>query len=387
MTAFRRIFAATLAFALLAPFVRAQQADLAFQRAEHLRHGINTSDWFAQSNDYSVQRLRTFTTPDDIRLIHHLGFDHIRLSIDAAPLLAWQSGQPDGTAFVGELGRVVKLATQQNLAVIIDIHPESSYKATLFQGTDGVERFAMLWRALATHLAPFDPSLVFFEIMNEPEQSDPYRWQGIEAFVAEQIRDAAPANTIIACGAHYSGLEDLLQLEPLALTNIIYTFHDYEPFAFTHQGATWTMTAVQPERDIPYPSTPENVEKNLAQEPTLAGQYFVQQYGLDRWDAHRIDVTLSFAEKWSTLHHAPVYVGEFGVHRPYAAPAMRAQWVRDMRTMMEKHHLGWAMWDYSENFGAVTKKDGRTIPDQAILDALGLKPQSPKSTPHPGVKN
>lgn len=375
MTAFRHILAATLAFTLLAPFTRAQQTDLAFQRAEHLQHGINTSDWFAQSGDYSVQRLRTFTTPDDLRLIHQLGFDHIRLSIDAAPLLDWQRGQADGTAFVSELDRVVRLANHQDLAVIIDIHPASSYKATLFQGTDGVERFAMLWRALATHFAPLDPSLVFFEIMNEPEQNDPYRWQGIESFVAEQIRDAAPNNTIIACGAHWSGLEDLLQLEPLALTNIIYTFHDYEPFAFTHQGATWTMTAVQPERDIPYPSTPENVQKNLAQEPTLAGQYFVQQYGLDRWDAHRIDVTLSFAEKWSTLHHAPVYVGEFGVHRPYANPALRAQWIRDMRTMMEKHHLGWAMWDYSENFGAVTKKDGKTIPDQAIIDALGLKPQ------------
>lgn len=376
MTASIRILLAALAFALLTPFARAQHTDLAFQRAEHLQHGINTSNWFSQTaTDYSLQHLRTFTTPDDIRLIHQLGFDHIRLSIDAAPLLDWQRNWADGTAFMGELDRVVKLATEQNLAVIIDIHPESSYKATLFQGTDSVEHFAMLWRALATHFAPFDPSLVFFEIMNEPEQSDPYRWQGIEAFVAQQIRTAAPNNTIIACGAHWSGLDDLLQLEPLALPNIIYTFHDYEPFAFTHQGATWTLPEVQPERDIPYPSTPENVQKNLAQEPTLASQYFVQQYGLDRWDAHRIDVTLAFAEKWSTLHHAPVYVGEFGVHRPYANPAMRVQWIRDMRTMMEKHHLGWAMWDYSENFGAVIKKEGKTIPDQAIIDALGLKAQ------------
>src|SRR5215813_2209969 len=83
---------------------RAQQPDdLAFQRARHLRRGINTSNWFAQSSDYSVQRLRTFTTPDDIRLIHHLGFDHIRLSIDADPLLAWQRKQSNGTAFMEEL--------------------------------------------------------------------------------------------------------------------------------------------------------------------------------------------------------------------------------------------------------------------------------------------
>jgi endoglucanase len=361
---------------LISSTARAQQKDdLAFQRAQHLRHGINTSDWFAQSGDYSVQRLRTFTTADDIRLIHHLGFDHIRISIDAEPLLAWQRQQASGTAFMGELDTIVNLAIQQKLSVIIDIHPQSRYKQSLLQGEEPVKRFAMLWTALATHFAPLDPDYVFFEIMNEPEQPDTYRWQGIQSLVAQQIRTAAPNNTIIACGARWSGLEDLLPLEPLSLTNIIYTFHDYEPFAFTHQGATWTDPAVQPLRNVPYPSTPENIAKNLDQEPTLAGQFFVQQYGLARWDAHRIDVTLSFAERWSQLHHAAVYVGEFGVHRPYADPAMRAQWIRDMRIMMEKHHLGWAMWDYQDNFGAVTKKDGQAIPDPAILDALGLSTQ------------
>ena len=369
-----RLLATILFPALLIPApTHAQQTDdLAFQRAEHLRHGINTSDWFAQSGDYSVQRLRTFTTADDIRLIRHLGFDHIRISIDADPLLAWQGKQDNGIAFVGELDAIVKLAVQEKLAVIIDIHPQSRYKQSLLQGEEPVQRFAMLWRSLATHFASFDPDYVFFEIMNEPEQPDTHRWQDIQSFVATQIRSVAPGNTIIACGARWSGLDDLLPLQPLALPNIIYTFHDYEPFAFTHQGATWTDPAVQPLRDVPYPSTPENVAKNLEQEPTLAGQFFVQQYGLARWDAHRIDITLSFAERWSHLHHAPVYVGEFGVHRPYADAAMRAQWLKDMRTMLEKHHLGWAMWDYQDNFGAVTKKDGHTTPDPAVIEALGL---------------
>jgi endoglucanase len=370
----RHLLATLLLPALLTPSsTSAQQTgDLAFQRAQHLRHGINTSDWFAQSGDYSVQRLRTFTTADDIRLIYHLGFDHIRISIDADPLLAWQRKQDNGIAFVGELDAIVKLAIQEKLAVIIDIHPQSRYKQSLLQGEEPVQRFAMLWLTLATHFASFDPDYVFFEIMNEPEQPDTYRWQGIQSSVAAQIRSVAPNNTIIACGARWSGLDDLLPLQPLALPNIIYTFHDYEPFAFTHQGATWTDPAVQPLRNVPYPSTPENVAKNLEQEPTLAGQFFVQQYGLARWDAHRIDITLSFAERWSHLHHAPVYVGEFGVHRPYADGAMRAQWLKDMRTMMEKHHLGWAMWDYQDNFGAVTKKDGHTTPDPAVIEALGL---------------
>jgi aryl-phospho-beta-D-glucosidase BglC (GH1 family) len=369
------IVALTSAF-LLAGFAHSQAAEsLAFQRAEHLSRGINTSDWFSQSpNDYSVQRLRTFTTADDIRLIHRLGFDHIRLSVDAEPLIAWQQNRPNGVAFMGELDAVVKIALQEKLAVIIDLHPESRYKQTLLQGTEPVQRFATLWQAIAVHFAPLDPELIFFEIMNEPEQPDTYRWQGVEAFVAEQIRAVAPNNTIIAAGAKWSGLDDLLLMEPLALPNVIYTFHDYEPFAFTHQGATWTDPAVQPLRNVPYPSTPENVADNLQQEKTLAGQWFVEQYGLARWDAQRVDASLSFAEKWSQLHHVPVYVGEFGVHRPYANTAARARWLKDMRVAMEKHHLGWAMWDYQDNFGAVTKKDGKTLVDSSVIDALGLSP-------------
>ena len=355
--------------------VAAQEGDgLAAVRAQHLSRGINTSIWFAQSpGNYTVERLRSFTTTDDLVLIHQLGFDHIRLSIDADPLVSWQRNAANGVQFMAELDRVVKFAVEQKLAVVIDVHPESRYKQQLLQGTEQVQRFAALWQNVAKHFGGLDPNMIFFEIMNEPEQPDPYRWQGIESFVTGQIRAVAPQFTIIAGGARWSGVEDLMVLEPLPYDNVIYTFHDYEPFAFTHQGATWTDPAVQPLRGVPYPSTPENVAANLLQEPTLAGQFFVEQYGLARWDAQRVDVTIDFAERWSKLHHAPVYCGEFGVHRPYADGAMRAQWLHDMRVAMEKRHIGWAMWDYQDNFGVVTKKNGTTTPDAAIVDALGLK--------------
>ena len=348
----------------------------AFRRAAHLQHGINTSIWFAQAvNNYGQERLRTFTTEDDLRLIHKLGFDHIRLSIDAQPLTEWQRGQPGGTMFMGELDRVVHAANADGLAVIIDIHPESNYKATLFNGTEGVTRFSSLWHAVASHFSSYDPEMLFFELMNEPEQSDPYRWNGIEAALLEQVRGVAPAFTVIATGAHWSGVEDLLSAEPLDDNDVIYTFHDYEPFAFTHQGATWTDPHVAPLRGVPYPSSPENVKANLTQEPSLAGKYFVDQYGYGHWSAARIADMLSYTAEWSRLHHAPVYCGEFGVHRPYANPADRARWIHDTRAALEAQHIGWAMWDYQTNFGLVTKANGKTQVDPAILQALGLPAQ------------
>ena len=74
-----------IAVVLLTCFsLSAQTTSPAWKRVEHLRHGINASEWLAQSSDYSPQRLRTFTTLDDIARMHAMGFDHVRLSIDPA---------------------------------------------------------------------------------------------------------------------------------------------------------------------------------------------------------------------------------------------------------------------------------------------------------------
>src|SRR6266853_1848119 len=50
----------------------------AFAHAQHLRHGINLSEWFAQVYDkrgYTREHFETWTTAEDITLIKSLGFD------------------------------------------------------------------------------------------------------------------------------------------------------------------------------------------------------------------------------------------------------------------------------------------------------------------------
>ena len=77
-----------LAFVLPAS-AQNHEADLktAFARAQHLKRGINVSHWFSQNaQDYSAHHTDTETTPEDIAIIAKLGFDNVRLSIDAAPL-------------------------------------------------------------------------------------------------------------------------------------------------------------------------------------------------------------------------------------------------------------------------------------------------------------
>ena len=66
---------------------RSAASQTAFTRVLHLKRGINVSHWFSQSpNDYSAHHTSITTDDDDIALIARMGFDNVRLSIDATPL-------------------------------------------------------------------------------------------------------------------------------------------------------------------------------------------------------------------------------------------------------------------------------------------------------------
>ena len=350
-------------------------ASPAARRAQLLHRGVNASMWFAQAPDYSRARLRSYTTTGDIALMHSMGFDHVRLSIDGDELL--RGAPPNGlnAAFVAELDTAVNTMLKNDLRVILDLHPSDAFKRQLRTEDAAVARFCALWSALAAHYAQTDPDRVFFEVLNEPEFDNPQQWAAVQTRAIAAIRQAAPRHTIIATAAHYSGLTDLLTLEPVADPNVIYTFHDYEPFAFTHQGATWTMEQVRPLRDVPYPSSPEKIAPVLSQEQQLIDQHWINAYGLDRWDAARIRSEVGFAGKWAALHHVPVYCGEFGVYQAFADPAMRAAWLHDTRSALEEQGIGWAVWNYQGSFAVVTKTNGKAAPIPAVATALGLHPQ------------
>ena len=109
-------------------------------RVSHLRRGINLSGWFAQVQPptaYNKDHYATHTTERDIALIASLGFDHVRLSVNPAPIFpGWGSREE----YFASLDAAVKMILDHGLAVVIDIHPESDFKSRL--SDDGfVERF------------------------------------------------------------------------------------------------------------------------------------------------------------------------------------------------------------------------------------------------------
>jgi endoglucanase len=342
-------------------------------RFGRLRRGVNLSHWFSQAANYSKTHLETHTTAQDIALIKSMGFDHVRFPIEPAPLL---SETPDAsilnTAYLQLVDTALDMILAAGLAVVVDIHPSDEFKLRMSRDERNIEAFGKFWRAFAAHLAGRNPEFVFLEVINEPMVEDPYRWYGIQGKLIASIRAGAPNHTIIASGHRWSGLSEMLFLEPYSDPNVIYNFHFYEPFAFTHQGATWAGPNLPFYKNVPYPSSPEAVKLLLDSIQDEPAKYNLLRYGEDNWNASRIDRELALAAAWAVKHRVYITCNEFGAFRKVAKPADRAAWLHDMRMALEKHRIGWTMWDYAGGFAAVNKANGQAQRDPELLKALGL---------------
>ncbi|PYS78768.1 MAG: hypothetical protein DMF66_05185 [Acidobacteria bacterium] len=353
-------------------------ARVAWSRAAHLRRGVNLSHWFSQSpgGDYSENHLRTHTTERDIALIKSLGFDHVRFPVEPAPLFDEAHPADLNPEYLRRLDSALDMLLAGGLSVVFDVHPSDEFKLKLRTDDRHVEAFAEFWRALARHLSARDPERLFLEIINEPMAEDAYRWMGIQARVAAAVRDGAPLHTIIATGPRWSAVDQLLLIEPLADRNVIYNFHFYEPHNFTHQGATWGAEFWPYLKNVPYPSSPEAVAPLLASVEHESARGALRAYGEERWNAERIERMVALAADWAQKRGVPLTCNEFGVYRTYSPPPARLRWIEDVRTALERHKIGWAMWDYADSFGVALKKDGRATPDPQVVTALGLRTQN-----------
>src|SRR5260370_36193428 len=166
-----RFFAA--AVALAAPLFLAAQAvqgqsnsesGIVRHHAEHLRHGINLSEWFAQVYDqkgYTKEHFEAWTTAQDIALIKAMGFDHVRLSVNPQPMFRRKQADRIPADYLGYLDTAVKMILDQGLAVVIDIHPDSYFKEKLTADNPVVEQFEDYWRELARDHVSWKTEVVF----------------------------------------------------------------------------------------------------------------------------------------------------------------------------------------------------------------------------------
>jgi endoglucanase len=348
-----------------------------------LSKGVNLSNWF---NDYSDpgQYATRFTTAS-MQNIKALGFTYVRIPIGSTVLFNAASPSVLNTANLSKVDAGVKNALDAGLGVTINLHPwQNTMDSLLAADAATVSQVASYWKAMAAFFKKYPADKLFFEVYNEPHASaagltakPKTWWQNAQQQLITSIRSETADHYIIAGGEEWNSINGLLLLQPYAFPKVIYNIHFYDPFLFTHQGASWAgWEPALLAKNIPYPSSPENVAALINSTSAQSLKDALGWYGSQRYNSDSLNKWIQRAANWAVANNVLLICNEFGSYKPFAPRNSRLQYIRDTRTVLEQNKIGWAMWEYDEGFGLIEYNNSNRnnpVTDIDLAIALGLR--------------
>lgn len=333
--------------------------------------------------------------------IRAAGFDFVRLAVDVGPFLAFTGVARDelDELLLGTVRDLIDV----DLGVIVDLHPSAMHPAyrpaalTAGVETANFQAVLVLLQRLAgqlERLAQGRAARLALELMNEPELPQA-AWQPMLEAAYRAARSGSATLLLVLGGGSMNAPAALTALDMRLFagdTRLIYTYHDYSPWQFTHQGVRGNPAYALDAIAYPAPSSAEAMiaatrrrMKELALDGAALAQAGQAKRTLARYagfDRSILERTFRQVSTWRSVQRLPAHailLGEFGVNRtPYldtpAGAAARECWLRDMRELAEAHGFAWACWTYA-GAGGFALAEHETGPgfDAATRRALGLR--------------
>jgi len=337
--------------------------------------GVNFSGWFEVNN---AQRIPfNQYNEQDFANVKSLGADVIRLPVRLNDMT---SGAPDyklDPLLLKFLDTAVNWAEKYKLYLIIDNHSFHPVNRT----QDDVDKVLIpVWTQVAQRYRDRS-ELIIYEVLNEPHGISDKRWGEIQGKVIEAIRSADRKHTIIVGGTDYNSYNKLSSIPAYNDPNLIYTFHFYDPFMFTHQGASWSPP-MEYLSGVPFPYDSKRMPKlNLKLRGTWV-ENSIRNYSKDA-DPSKLLGILDIAAAFSGERNVPVYCGEYGVYIPNSPPEDRVVWYEFITNALDNRKISRTSWDYFGGFGIFNsdgRGDFRSDVNIKIANAMGFTPpvQSPR---------
>ena len=253
----------------------------------------------------------------------------------------------------------VKWALDSGLNVIIDLH-HSEFDRSV-PDADNPERIVNLWVKIAERYKNTDPEHVFFELRNEPNHMPAEVWRFEAEQIIKYVREVAPHHTLIVGFHEWNGRKEMIESQPFKDPNIIYTFHYYAPFIFTHQGATWAGVGMKDLRGIGFPYSSE---KKISIPASAKGTWvegMIGDYKRDS-DPDYMYRELKAAKDWSLKNKVPIFLGEFGSYDQYSPMEDRCRHAAAVYSALGKLEIPNAWWKWDGGFNMFDKETQRVSP-------------------------
>jgi len=325
------------------------------------------------------------------RKLRDSGVDFVRAFMPPQPLMS-----DDPAARARAISQVASNADRINLAglkVVVDLHfwPPGD---VVQMAKDAVQNPASRARfirgevELATELARRPQGRVALELLNEPWpcSATDTSWPVLQQRLVAEIRKVAPSLPLVVTGCS-GALDRLIDPNMAAYArdpNIIYTFHFYEPFVFTHQ---FIFSGGARLNKVPFPPPSVGVSEGMVDilVPPLAARQSpgakaaVRDY--IRKDRGTASIAARFDQvaQWAKRNGIPpqrVLMGEFGTPFPPTPDAQRLRpdqlrWVSIVRLAAEHHGFAWCYWNNPRQ-GSYDYDPATRFARADVLRALGL---------------
>jgi endoglucanase len=251
--------------------------------------------------------------------IKKAGFDFVRVNLQAFKHMDAQNKlEPQ---WLAKLDDVVREAQKAGLGVILDEH---DFDVCSEDVAACRTRLSAFWSQVAPRFANAPRNLAF-ELLNEPHAKlDGPTWNALIPELLAVVRPSNPTRIVVVGPTSWNSLKELPNLTLPNDPNLLVTFHYYEPFNFTHQGATW------------------------------AGDWVKSQHGV-KWgtDADRAALRADFDKvtAWASANRRPILLGEYGAYDKSGTPLdLRVAYIEGARSEAERHGFGWAYWQFEGDF-------------------------------------
>lgn len=275
---------------------------------------------------------------DYFTLLKGAGFTAIRLPVSWNSHTGSKAPYTIDPVFMDRVDHVIQTALAQGLVVIVNDH---NYDELMKDPAGQTERFKAIWKQLAEHYQAYPQSLLF-ELMNEPNSglSDKI-WNGILAHTLSVVRASNPDRNVVIGPVQWNNYRALQDLKlPTEDQHIIVTFHYYDPFQFTHQGAEWVNGA---------------------------DAWLGTQWAGSGNDKSNLKFDFDTVAQWAKDNNRPIFLGEFGAYNK-ANLDDRARWTAFVARQAEAHNFSWSYWECCAGFGFYDPSTGQW--NEQLLQAL-----------------
>lgn len=291
-----------------------------------------------------MEHFATYITEDDVAYIASLGMDHIRLGFDQI-VLEEAPGVYRERIF-DLLDAFIGWCKKYNLNVVLNLHKavgnycDIKEEVGLMDDEGLQQRFIALWEAMERRYA--GDNTIVFELLNEVRDIDPAKWNALAEKTIAALRELNTERKIVIGSICWNNPYTLPELQVFDDENVIYTFHNYAPFEFTHQRGVLQAAPLYYNRVMAYPG---DIERYRDYQAVVYGNTDAYA-GLDRMDIAFLRKELQPAVDFIRQNPDKIlWCGEFGTIR-HADITSRENWMADMITILKENEIPYCVWNY-----------------------------------------